>query len=117
MRVTIVSVWWIWALALESSLTYVTVPSAAARTGVFCGTIKSAPFLRMPSWDGDNIKADADTTISTTIITTAREAATAFPRTEPGISLFHAILFWLVSYGLIYVLIILLIASTASSIP
>jgi hypothetical protein len=64
----------------------------------------------------NNIKVDVDTTISTLMITVAREAATAFSLVAPGISLFHAILFWWASYGLIDALIILLISSTTSPI-
>ena len=33
---------------VESSLTYVIIPSAAANTGVFSGTIKSIAFLSFP---------------------------------------------------------------------
>jgi hypothetical protein len=48
----------------------------------------------------NNIKVDVDTTLSTPMITAAREAATAFCRIAPGISLFHAILIWWASYGI-----------------
>jgi hypothetical protein len=40
----------------------------------------------------NNIKVDVDTTLSTKMITAAREAATAFSRIAPGISHFHATL-------------------------
>ena len=36
-------------------MTYVTVPSAAARTGVSGGTIKSTAFLRLPICAGDDL--------------------------------------------------------------
>lgn len=32
-----------------------TIPSAAARTGVFCGEIKSIAFLRDKIWAGDKV--------------------------------------------------------------
>jgi hypothetical protein len=50
------------------------------------------------------------------MIKAARVAATAFSHTTPGISLFHAIIFWWACCGLIDVLINLLISSTTSSI-
>ena len=39
----------------ESSFTKVTIPSAAASTGVLLGTIKSIAFLSLPMWDGDEV--------------------------------------------------------------
>ena len=38
---------------LESSWTKVTTPSAAARTGVFCGATRSTAFLRLPTCAGE----------------------------------------------------------------
>ena len=36
-------------------MTKVTLPSAAARTGVFCGAIKSTAFLSLPKCAGDEV--------------------------------------------------------------
>ncbi len=40
---------------LESSLTYVTMPAAAASPGVFSGTMKSIAFLRLPVRAGEDV--------------------------------------------------------------
>ncbi len=40
---------------LELSWTKATTPSAAARTGVFCGAIRSTAFLRLPKCTGEEV--------------------------------------------------------------